>query len=191
MKIAILGYSGCGKSTLANYLSTQYHISILYLDVVQFKADWAERDRGEAISMVSEFMQNKDWIIDGNYTSFLQEERLEQADHIIYMAFSRWNCLFRVFRRYFSYKNQSRESMASGCIEKIDAAFIWWILYQGRTPQKKRYYSRLLNTYRTKSTILKNQKELNHFMVHLFDATDCPTKTNDKVSVNQYAFTDK
>lgn len=66
MKIAILGYSECGKSTLAAYLSTYYHIPLLYLDTVQFEADW---------------------VIDGNYALFLQSRRLKEADYIIYMAF--------------------------------------------------------------------------------------------------------
>ena len=119
--------------------------------------------------MVAEFMCNKDWIIDGNYTSFLQAERLEQADHIVYMAFSRWNCLFRAYRRYRHNKNSSRESMANGCDEKLDLAFIWWILYKGRTPEKKRCYNAILNKYHAKSIVLRNQRELDCFMINLFD----------------------
>lgn len=171
MKIAILGYSGCGKSTLAKYLAIHYDIPLLYLDTIQFEANWKERDREEALSMVAEFMRNEDWIIDGNYTSFLQAERLEQADHIVYMAFSRWNCLFRAFCRYRLNKNSSRESMANGCKEKMDLGFIWWILYKGRTPEKKRFYNAILKKYRAKSIVLRNQRELDCFMARLFDYT--------------------
>lgn len=173
MKIAILGYSGCGKSTLAKYLQSHYDIPLLYLDTVQFEANWKERDREEALSMVAGFMGNQDWIIDGNYTSFMQSERLEQADHIIYMAFSRWNCLFRAFRRYLRNKNTSRESMENGCAEKMDLAFIWWILYKGRTPEKKRYYDTILNKYHVKSIVLKNQRELDNFMMNLWETGVC------------------
>lgn len=60
MKIAILGYSGSGKSTLAKYLHAHYDIPLLYLDTVQFEANWKERDREEALSMVAEFMGNQD-----------------------------------------------------------------------------------------------------------------------------------
>lgn len=45
MKIAILGYSGSGKSTLAKYLADYYKIPLLYLDTVQFEANWKERNR--------------------------------------------------------------------------------------------------------------------------------------------------
>jgi len=176
MRIAILGYSGSGKSTLAKYLSTYYSIPVLYLDTIQFEANWKERNRQEAISMVAEFMSKEDWIIDGNYTSFLQDERLDLADYIIYMAFSRFNCLLRAYKRYFRYKNTSRESMASGCIEKIDIPFVWWILHKGRSKEKKQYYNSVLQKYHTKSIVLNNQKQLNKFMIDLFDSDSSTTK---------------
>ena len=56
MRIAIIGYSGAGKSTLARTLGERYGIPVLFLDTVQFTANWAERDRGEARAMVEAFM---------------------------------------------------------------------------------------------------------------------------------------
>ena len=76
-----------------------------------FEENWKARDKNQAIEIVSEFMKNESWVIDGNYTNFLQSKRLEEADYIIYMKFSRLNCLFRVLKRYFKYKNASRESV--------------------------------------------------------------------------------
>lgn len=168
MKIAILGYSGCGKSTLAKHLATHYHIPLLYLDTVQFEANWKERDREEALSIVTEFMKHEEWVIDGNYKSFLQDRRLSEADHIIYMAFSRWNCLIRAFRRNHMYRNTSRESMANGCNEKMDLPFIWWILHKGRSAEKKRHYDDIIRKYHAKTTVLKNQRELDEFMATPF-----------------------
>lgn len=168
MKIAILGYSGCGKSTLAKHLATHYHIPLLYLDTVQFEANWKERDREEALSIVTEFMKHEEWVIDGNYKSFLQDRRLSEADHIIYMAFSRWNCLIRAFRRNHMYRNTSRESMANGCNEKMDLPFIWWILHKGRSAEKKRHYDDIIRKYHAKTTVLKNQRELDEFMANPF-----------------------
>lgn len=167
MRIAILGYSGSGKSTLAKYLSEYYHIPVLYLDTIQFEANWKERNREESITMVREFMKNEEWVIDGNYTSFLQEQRLEQADYIIYMKFSRFNCLLRAMKRYFRFKNTARESMANGCIEKIDFPFICWILYEGRRKVKREYYNRILEKYHKKSIVLCNQRELNSFQANM------------------------
>lgn len=168
MKIAILGYSGSGKSTLAKYLATYYHIPLLYLDTVQFEANWKERDREEALSIVTAFMKHEEWVIDGNYKSFLQDRRLSEADHIIYMAFSRWSCLIRACRRNHMYRNASRESIANGCNEKMDLPFIWWILHKGRTAEKKRYYNDIIRKYHAKTTVLKNQRELDKFMANPF-----------------------
>ncbi|WP_242491840.1 hypothetical protein [Miniphocaeibacter massiliensis] len=88
MKIAILGYSGSGKSTLAKHLGKLYNIPILYLDTVQFTDNWSLHNRNEAKEIVNEFMNNKSWVIDGNYSEFFQKERLETADMIIYMNFN-------------------------------------------------------------------------------------------------------
>lgn len=43
MKIAILGYSGCGKSTLAKYLSVQYHIPLLMVNLFDHGCCQAEK----------------------------------------------------------------------------------------------------------------------------------------------------
>lgn len=167
MKIAILGYSGSGKSTFGKYLSNQFHIPLLYLDTVQFEANWKERDRDEACSIVQDFMNQDQWIIEGNYLSFLQAKRLEQADYVICLLFSRWNCLLRAWKRYIRFRNQERESMASGCIEKMDLEFMWWILYKGRTRKKQQHFQDIINQYPEKTIILKNQRQLDTCMQNL------------------------
>ena len=82
MKIAIIGYSGSGKSTLAKRLSEKYNYHLLYLDTVNFEANWKERDKEEAKRMVEEFMKNDSWIIDGNYFDFYQDRRMKEAENI-------------------------------------------------------------------------------------------------------------
>ncbi|HHX67340.1 MAG: DNA topology modulation protein [Miniphocaeibacter sp.] len=167
MKIAILGYSGSGKSTLSKYLSKKYKIPLLYLDTVQFLPNWELRDRKEAKSLVLDFINKESWVIDGNYTSFYQEERLFLADKIIYMKFNRFSCLRRAIKRYFKFKNTTRDSMAEGCNEKIDLEFIYWILHKGRNKETKIHYKKLLDKYRDKVIIIKNQKQLDLFMENL------------------------
>ncbi len=160
MKIAVLGYSGSGKSTLARELALIYDIPVLYLDAVQFLPGWIERGKEEALSIVGEFMRNNgSWVIDGNYTSFYQQERLGQADAIIYMDFPRIVCLWSAIKRYVKYKNMSRESVAPGCDEKLDLEFVWWILHRGRTGKKRRYYREVISRYKDKAIVLKNRKQ--------------------------------
>lgn len=164
MKIAILGYSGSGKSTLARNFSEHYSIPALFLDKVNFLPNWVERDIEESRNITSNFMENDSWVIDGNYTDFFQKERLEQADKIILLLFPRRICLFRVIKRYFKNLNKTREDMAEGCIEKIDLEFIWWILHDGRTKEKRNHYKNIENQYKDKIVILKSPRAVNHFL---------------------------
>lgn len=165
MKIAIIGYSGSGKSTLARQLGDIYNCSVLYLDKAHFKENWIERDDETARGMVREFLNNNEsWIIDGNYTNLLREERLEEADIIVFMCFSRLTCLYQAYNRYKTYKGKTRESMAAGCSEKLDLEFIKWILVDGRSKEKKKQYAETINKYNQKIIILKNTKQTALFL---------------------------
>lgn len=164
MKIAILGYSGSGKSTLTKLLANHYNIPFLFLDTVQFEANWKERDRDEAREIVYNFMQNDSWVIDGNYSGFYQRERLEQADKIILLDFQRRICLYRAYKRYLKNKNTTREDMANGCIEKMDFEFVWWILHEGRTKEKRNHYKEIEKEFKNKIVVLKNPKEVSLYL---------------------------
>ena len=167
MKIAILGYSGSGKSTLARKLGDFYGIPVLHLDQVQFLPGWEVRDPADSRGIVRAFLEQESWIIDGNYSGFLQEERLEQADQILLLTFSRAACLLRVWRRYRIYRGRTREDMAAGCPEKLDAEFLRWVLWEGRTSARRRHYRDVVQRYPDKSLRLKNQRQLDRFLATL------------------------
>ena len=167
MKIAIIGYSGSGKSTLAKKLSEIYNCPLLYLDTIQFEANWKIRDIDEGRLMVGEFLKNDSWIIDGNYREFLQEKRLQDADKIIFMNFPRHICFPQAFKRYLHYKNKTRESMADGCNEKFDLEFIKWLLFEGRKKSIKNHYNEICKCYKDKITIFRNNKNVENFLASL------------------------
>ena len=163
MKIAILGYSGSGKSTLAKFLGEKKQLPVIHLDTVQFIENWQERNHAEALVIVSDVMEQKNWVIDGNYTKFYQAERLEEADQIIFLQFSRWASFKRIIHRRIKYHNKTRPDMAEGCDEKLDFEFLWWVLYTGRTKERRAHYRELQEKYPSKSIVIKNQKELDAF----------------------------
>lgn len=167
MKIAIIGYSGSGKSTLAKKLSEIYNCPLLYLDTIQFEANWKIRDIDEGRLMVGEFLKNDSWVIDGNYREFLQEKRLQDADKIIFMNFPRRICFPQAFKRYLHYKNKTRESMADGCNEKFDLEFIKWLLFEGRKKSIKNHYNEICKCYKDKITIFRNNKNVENFLASL------------------------
>lgn len=164
MKIAIIGYSGSGKSTLAKKLSERYNCSLLYLDAVNFESGWKERNREESKAILKSFMENESWVIDGNYKELYQERRLEEADKIIFMNFSRFVCFKQAYKRYLNSKSQVRESMAEGCIEKFDFEFIKWILIDGRSKKLKRNYANICDKYRDKIIICRNREDVKHML---------------------------
>ncbi|MDD3831662.1 MAG: ATP-binding cassette domain-containing protein [Clostridia bacterium] len=170
MKIAILGYSGSGKSTLSKYLAKEYDLPILHLDRVQYESNWQERDRQQAIEIVNQFMTDNDnWVIDGNYSRFCQQERLQQADRIVLMLFNRFACVHRVLKRLRKHRHTCRDDIADGCTEKVDWEFFWWVLYKGRSEKRRNIYRHIKLTYPTKTYVLCNQRQLNAFKVNPFD----------------------
>ena len=167
MKIAIMGFSGSGKSTLAKQLSEIYDIPLLYLDCVNFKENWAERDRAECRKMVKDFMQNESWVIDGNYSEMYQAERLEQADKIIILHYNRFVCMRGAFKRNHDYKGSVRESMADGCTERMDFWFFTWLVYKQYSKKRKNKFKSIKEKYPDKAVIIKSRKQLNKYLEHL------------------------
>ena len=164
MKIAIVGYSGAGKSTTARKIGEKYDIPVLYLDTVYHMPGWQVRPEEDAKAIVAQFMaENDSWVIDGNYKALHQQERLQQADKILFFNISRFTCFRQAFGRYLKYRGKSRPDMTEGCNEKFDFEFAKWILKDGRTPQKVQGYKNMCQKYAEKVVIISNQKDLEKF----------------------------
>lgn len=167
MKIAIIGYSGAGKSTLARALGKRYGLPVLHFDRVQYTPGWQERNREEAHRMVHEFMENPSWIMDGTYSKFEYERRLNEADAIVFLNLPRLVCFWRVWKRYFSFHGKSRPDMADGCCEKMDWEFVWWLIWESRTRQRREMFQKVLERYPEKTVVLNSQKDINRYMEEL------------------------
>nr|WP_317282002.1 AAA family ATPase [uncultured Sellimonas sp.] len=160
-KISVIGYSGCGKSTLSGYLSKRYKIPVLYLDKIHWLPGWKEQKREEEIKKVKSFLEQNDaWVIDGNYLGILYERRMEESDRIILLELNRFECLLRIVKRYLQWKGKTRHSMTKGCPEKIDFGFLYWVLYAGRTKEKRQRYQVLQRQYPQKVLRIRNRREL-------------------------------
>lgn len=165
MKIAILGYAGSGKSTLARELGGLYGAPVLHLDRVMFLPGWRERPEDEQLAIVQRFMdENESWVIDGNYSNLLQQRRLEEADQVLLLLFPRLVSLARVAKRYRTYRGRSRPDMAEGCSEKLDAAFIRWVLWEGRSAGKRAGFERKRKLCGDKCAVLKNQRQIDRWL---------------------------
>lgn len=142
MRVVVIGTSGSGKSTLAQRLGKLYGAAVLHLDAVHFLPGWVERPVEEERETVGRFLDEHDsWVIDGSYGDVCFERRLEEADRILVLWFNRFVCLRRVVSRWLRNRGRSRDSMAEGCEEKMDAGFVWWVLHEGGRRPSARLFS--------------------------------------------------
>ena len=164
MKIAIMGYSGSGKSTLANKLSEYYSCDVLHLDRLFFSQSWAKKSDNERIIEVQHFLEKDEWIIDGNFSRILYQQRIKEADKLILLNFNRFCCLHRAYKRYRVYKKMIPSGIKPECEEKFDLEFIRWMLLESHSKiQKKRYYD-IVTSYPQKTVVIKNQRQLDNFL---------------------------
>lgn len=165
MKIAVIGYSGEGKSTLARALGERLNCPVLHLDSVYHGPNWTKRNDGEVMQEIVDFLDSRDaWVIDGEYSRFHFERRIEEADRVIIMDFSRFACLWRVWRRYRHYRGTSRPDLAEGCNEKLDLEFLNWVLWKGRSKRRKLRLRGICDKYPNKVTVLRNQRQIDRFL---------------------------
>lgn len=164
MKIAVIGYSGSGKSILARRLGRHRNAKVLHLDTIHHLPGWKERELKSEKKIVADFLDShSSWVIDGNYTKLSFERRMREADRIILLEFNRISSLFRILKRYRVYRGRRRPDMAPGCGEKIDGAFLWWILYAGRTKEKRAEFQAVKKMYPDKTVVLRNQRQIDRF----------------------------
>ena len=159
MKICIIGYCGAGKTTLADILGEKYSLPVLHLDATFWYGDWEKRSREEQSAIVNKFMtENSDgWVIDGNYAKICLE-RFFECDVVYFLNYNRFFCLRQVIKRHKKYKGTVRPDCP--CPEKLDAEFMRWLLYKGRTLKKREVFKNLLSISSGKKYIFKNRKQL-------------------------------
>lgn len=165
MKIAIIGHSGGGKSTLAQALAKHYHVPKLHLDQLYFLPNWQPRPQEQfAVDLQSFLTKNTDWVIDGVYSKFLFRERLEQADSIIFLNFSRLSSLSRIWKRRYS---KSQVFFPRGCPKTFSWNFLYFALFYSRRKERQVMYEEICQNYSNKIIIICNQKELDSLYQHL------------------------
>lgn len=124
-RIIILGCAGSGKSTLAKELGEKLNIDVFHLDKIFYKPNWEEEDKQVFIDKQKEIISLDKWIIDGNYRNTL-DLRLAKCDLIIYLDYNRLVSIHGIYKRYKKYKGVQRDTIATGCYEKLDKDFIKW-----------------------------------------------------------------
>ena len=91
-KVIVIGSPGAGKSTFSRKLRDVTGLPLYYLDMIWHKPDRTNISREELVAEQKKIMENRSWIIDGNYLSTM-ELRLENCDTIFLLDYPLEICL--------------------------------------------------------------------------------------------------
>lgn len=158
-RILIVGSPGSGKSTLSRLLANKLNYPILHLDRVFHIDNEHQITREELLKIITDFIKNnKQFIIDGNYSSTL-EYRMQFSDTVIIMDMDTDLCLRNIEKRRIS--NVRRSDMAPGFDNSIrDESF-----YDYVRSFKKDYFHRILS--------LKDKyPNLNYYVLSNYEEVD-------------------
>lgn len=166
-RIVVAGVSaGAGKSTFARKLGRKSGIPVHHLDSYYWKPGWVEAEEAEFRAAQEELTEGENWIIEGNYTSTF-DIRLARADTFIYLEVPLAVCVYRVLKRWLTNKGRTRPDMAEGCPEKMDVAFLKFIIttYSARRVKMRQHMRDFLQAHPDHRVILlDNQKEIDGFL---------------------------
>jgi len=163
MRILVAGYSSSGKSTFSKKLASHYQIDVLHIDSIYFGANWSTRDKNIVKKEIYEFMKKDQWIIDGQYRK-LALERYDMCDQLFLFDFNRFKCLYGAIVRRIKYHKKNRDSIAKGCVERLNFSFIWWILFSGRKKDSKALMKLYKEKYKDKVIVFKNRKQVRNYL---------------------------
>ena len=157
-KIAIIGGPGTGKSTLAKNLGKEMKLPVYHIDGIHHLKNWEIRPTQERDAIVSEKVKEPKWVIDGTYKATL-EERVINADLIIFLDYSTIAKLKGILSRYFKNKGQEKPEIP-GCKEKMDWKFIQLTIKWNKI--KRKIVKDILDRYKDKKILIfKNRRSLN------------------------------
>lgn len=97
-KILVIGSGGAGKSTLATQLGRVLGLPVIDLDDLYWQPGRKAPSQEAWKQRIAELAQQECWIMDGDYSSTL-EERVQACDTVIVLAVPRLLCLYRVLKR--------------------------------------------------------------------------------------------
>lgn len=160
-RIVIIGCPGSGKSTLARDLGEKLDLPVVHLDRLWWTKDRQHISREEFDARLENVLKLDRWIIDGNYSRTM-DTRLQHCDTIIYLDFSRWICLWGVFRRAVSRKREA----IGGNPERLDWEFVKYI-WNFNKNNRVLNSTRIAKSKHAKAIVLKNRKEVKQFLEKL------------------------
>jgi len=161
-RILVIGCPGSGKTRLAKLLGEKLRIPVTHLDQLWWTGQWENVSREEFDARLEAALEAEKWIIDGNYSRTMPI-RLRYCDAIIYLDYSRWQCLAGMAQRILTNRGKSRPDMGGNCPEKFDPEFIKFI-WNFNKNNRNLNYTWIAQARHARTVILKNRKEAKAFL---------------------------
>ncbi|MBN8828179.1 MAG: hypothetical protein J0H68_05680 [Sphingobacteriia bacterium] len=140
-RIMILGRPGSGKSTFASKLGKKFNLKLYHLEKYFFIDNWGERNKDEFHKIQQEFVNEDNWVIDGNCLSSL-EMRYAKADLAIIFYYPISVILLRLLKAKF-YKYKNTKHITEEYKEKISLKLLFFIWnFKRRVEDKLEYLKR-------------------------------------------------
>lgn len=165
-RISIIGGSGTGKTTLADNLGRVLNLPVYHIDGINYLKDWEQRDKEERDKIILDKINENEWIMDGTYSSTLQQ-RIEKSNLVIFLDYSSFAHLKGVLGRYKKLKGQERLEIP-GCKERMSFNFLLWVINWRRNKRKK-ILQFLNDIERDNTLIFKDRKKLNKWFENEFN----------------------
>jgi len=135
---------------------------VTHLDQLWWTGQWENVSREEFDARLEAALEAEKWIIDGNYSRTMPI-RLRYCDAIIYLDYSRWQCLAGMAQRILTNRGKSRPDMGGNCPEKFDPEFIKFI-WNFNKNNRNLNYTWIAQARHARTVILKNRKEAKAFL---------------------------
>ena len=130
-RIAIVGISACGKSTFARSLAARTGLPLLHGDELEWLPHWTLRPPSELQAMHAQWLARPRWIIEG-WIDLERISRLNAADLVIDLDYSRWLCAWRVLLRML--RRQRRAEMPEGCVDRFQPDYLSTVFFKKERP---------------------------------------------------------
>lgn len=159
-RIIVIGNNGSGKSVFSAKLGKKLNLPVIHLDSYFHLPGWEKRPNEEWLKIHDEFIQGKEWIIDGTYRKTL-EKRINAADTIIFLDIPKWLAFYRMVKRRIVHRNSKRPDMPDFLNEQIS----FLLFRKNLTFSSKRIYE-IINKHNDskKIIILRDNKMIEKFL---------------------------
>ena len=164
-RILIIGCPGSGKTRLSRAMQEKLDLPLIHLDRLWWTKGWENVTMEEFDARLERALTLDSWIIDGNYSRTM-EARLAKCDTIVYLDYSRWQCLWGMFQRVIGNYGKVRPDMPEGCPERFDWEFVKFI-WNFNKCNRVRNHTWIAKTKHANAIILKNRKETAAFLEQL------------------------